>query len=531
MPLINSIIMRLIILFFLFSNILAHAQIIYFDNQYDYLQHAETVLDIAIVDSSYIMVGGETSSGSIFNNNPYLLKIDNEGIIQLQNSIDLGIESWSAARYIHPIDSTFSFVQGTSATFDPVYDTQIFLTEINHFDGSAIWVQHYGNDSLFESTGTAIPTIDGGIAVTGWVFNDNYESRAYLMKMDSLGNLEYYNHFTADSTIQFSGMSLVQTNDDGFLILGFRRYHDEYEDEDILFTDRLLLKTDAQGQQEWMQFYPALEDSLVKSNQHNWIIPLEDGNYLSGGSKAHFKIIGAIDQETFREYSITKYTPEGQIIWDKAYIENDAAFWNNGIETSNDNFVFSGYERDNPAPGSGRRVYGVLASTDADGELLWLRKYYSAPEEVDIDFLQAVIEAPDGGFVACGDTYGSLVDNTYQNVWVIKTDSMGCLEPDCDIISTAIESIESIELGVFLNLYPNPTTDNLTIDIGDNNLLLGIQVFDNSGKRVEDIQFFRSQSIQSHIVSLSQFPDGLYHIHVHTEKGWGMKKGVKITSR
>jgi hypothetical protein len=516
-----------IALILFFTAFLAQAQINYFDNQYPYLQRPEAVYDISIIDSSYLMVGGESSNGSVFNNKIYLLKIGNNGELLQQISTDLGPTIGASARYILPIDSSFSFIQGTSRNYESVINNQLFLGKINHYTGDTIWFRQYGIDSLHENTGKAIKTTDGGIAITGWVFNDNYVSRIHLMKMDSLGEFEYYYHYTSDSTIKHEGLSLVQTEDEGFLILGFRRYWDEYEDKDVLFTDRFLLKTDAQGQQEWVQFYPALEDSLVKLNQHNWIIPLEDGNYLSGGSKAHFKIIGAISLETFWEYSITKYTPEGEIIWDKVYGENDAAFWNNAIESSSGNFVFVGSERDPPFPGGGRRQYGVIASTDSDGELLWLRKYYSAPEDVDIDFLRALVETPDGGYVACGDSFGPWSDSTYQNVWVVKTDSVGCLEANCDSIITATEEPFSPTDEAPLSIYPNPASDQLTIDIGENNTLLGIQIFDPSGKRVEDIQFFRSHRLHSHTLSIRQLLSGIYFVQVRTDQGWLSGKVVK----
>ena len=49
--------------------------------------------------------------------------------------------------------------------------------------------------------------------------------------------------------------------------------------------------------------------------------------------------------------------------------------------------------------------------------------------------LRDVLPTPDGGFIAVGAAYGvSHNGQSYgQDAWVIKVDSMGCLEPGCDV--------------------------------------------------------------------------------------------------
>ncbi len=514
-----KIIIGILYSFFTFS---LGAQIIYFDKQYDYQQVAESPFDIKQLDSSYLIIAGTN-----FEHSSLFLNIDYEGNTINTFTIPPAL-GWygSTPHHIFKENSNAPILQGTTAIFDPIVDTQIFLAKIDAENEASTSILHYGSDTLFESTGEAINTHDGGFAVAGWVFNNNYGSRVYLMKMDSLGNLEFYNHFTSDSTIKHEGLSLVQTQDDGFLILGFRRYGDEYEGADLLVTDRVLFKVNAQGIQEWIQLYPADTDSLIKSNQHYWIIPLEDGNYLSGGYRQYFKLNFVITQETFQKYVITKYTPEGDIIWDKVYGENYWAVWNDGIQATNENLVFVGLERNYWSESDYRR-YAIMSSTDSQGELLWHRKYYSAPDDVDIDFFNTLIEAPDGGYVACGHSFGPWADSTYQNVWVIKTDSIGCLEPHCDSIFTAVEEPLPIASDVGLLLYPNPTTDQVTIDIDLEETLLGIQLFDPTGKKVEDIQFFRSHHLHSHTLSLAAFPSGIYFVYVRTDKGWRSGKVVR----
>jgi len=60
---------------------------------------------------------------------------------------------------------------------------------------------------------------------------------------------------------------------------------------------------------------------------------------------------------------------------------------------------------------------------------------------------------PDGGYIAVGRTLA--VPGIYtQDVWVIKVDSMGCLEPGCHLI-TGIES-QVTNLKGALTVAPNP---------------------------------------------------------------------------
>jgi hypothetical protein len=99
--------------------------------------------------------------------------------------------------------------------------------------------------------------------------------------------------------------------------------------------------------------------------------------------------------------------------------------------------------------------------------------------------------------------------------------------------------IEGIEVGVVetdnypsLQVYPNPTAGELTIDNGQLTIT-GIEVFDIYGRKLTShSSFLTSNSFTSHSspltsIDISEFPAGVYFVRVRTEEGEVVKKVVK----
>jgi hypothetical protein len=64
-----------------------------------------------------------------------------------------------------------------------------------------------------------------------------------------------------------------------------------------------------------------------------------------------------------------------------------------------------------------------------------------------------------------------------------------------------------------LTLFPNPSTDRLTLDVPTNTCLESAEVFNLSGQRVHVESFFKGQGSQS--MDVSRLPNGAYQMVVH----------------
>ena len=96
-----------------------------------------------------------------------------------------------------------------------------------------------------------------------------------LIKTDSYGNEEWRQ--TLGGGDDDKGYSVFQTNDNGFIITGSTR---SYGSGDV---DVLLLKTDSDGNQEWMKTYGGITTDEGRS-----VLQTDNGKYVITGFTGSF---------------------------------------------------------------------------------------------------------------------------------------------------------------------------------------------------------------------------------------------------
>jgi hypothetical protein len=72
------------------------------------------------------------------------------------------------------------------------------------------------------------------------------------------------------------------------------------------------------------------------------------------------------------------------------------------------------------------------------------------------------------------------------------------------------------------SFYPNPVQEILTISLGNNSTIMGYEIFDISGKRID----FKSNH-DSNIIKVSRFSKGVYLLKVQTDTGMLKAKFIK----
>ena len=157
-------------------------------------------------------------------------------------------------------------------------------------------------------------------------------------------------------------------------------------------------------------------------------------------------------------------------------------------------------------------------------ELLWEREFSN--EELYLAFgvptcpFFDVVETPDGGLAATGciATPSNDAGVWEGNVWLMKVDERGCLEPDCtdQEIILAVEETESGLLKVVpskrLRISPNPANNETLVQLPDfANAKEELHIYAMNRALVKRIAL--PQGAKNALLNTAHLPDGLYLIN------------------
>ncbi|MBK9274919.1 MAG: hypothetical protein IPM49_10330 [Flavobacteriales bacterium] len=220
--------------------------------------------------------------------------------------------------------------------------------------------------------------------------------------------------------------------------------------------------------------------------------------------------------------ALVKVDPNGSTLWSKTY---DGAAYNTAL------FAVKEVSPGGDLIAVGQSSYpslfnGVLLRTTAQGDSLWMRYYQYADSLWTQGFgnLRDVMPTPDGGFIAVGTAYPSSNNPNDppiygQDTWVVKVDSMGCLEPGCHLI-TGLESQVTTWRGA-LTVAPNPARGvaQLAWELPDG--LVGscqLSLVSAAGHLVETVPVALAE--KNYSLDVSGYPAGLYHVHLVVDGRW-----------
>lgn len=403
---------------------------IYFEGLYGESESSGEGVGIAIpLEDGYL--GWCYSYGNLQS---YLLRTDELGNllydIHLPKPDSLSYLSSHAIRLSDTLFLGLSLKENLNMPFEERGDYALTKFGIN---GSVISEWVLGDSSEREIPQYFIGTSDGGYLLTGQAqVNDsgNIDGQMQAILIDDAGNLMWEQLY--GGSLFDSGGGVVQTNDGGFLLLGWTRSFSAGQ------RDFYLVKTDSLGNEEWFETYGG------NGNEGGWsITSLSDGNYLLVGG-------GSNDGETSFGRLI-KVDILGGHIWTKDYSMQDGNSLFSSLELQDGSLVSAGLTT---IPSESNA--GWILKTDSNGEMLWQRKYNRSNQ---VDLFYNLLATEDGGFLLSGqavnDTTGS------QDAWLLKVDSVGCAYPNCTVGVNELEPTE-----IVVDVWPNPATSVIHLEIG-----------------------------------------------------------------
>jgi hypothetical protein len=266
------------------------------------------------------------------------------------------------------IGSTESFGAGKS---------DIYLIKMDSL-GNMEWAKAYGgpeNDygHYMDKTKDGNYIILGHSASYAAQFTD-----ICIMKIDIKGNIIWSKSFGMDKS-EYAN-SIKTTADGGFIILG----------ETINFigsdknSDIILIKTDSKGDFEWSKIFGG------KSTDYGYSVEqTKEGGYIIGGETNSF---GAGEWDFY----LVKISKEGNFEWGKTYGEALSDYGRFAMCTSDGGYIIGG----NTVNFKSSEFDFVVAKVDKNGEPLWAKMYGGTAT----DYLLSMKMLPDDGFVVCGYT-------------------------------------------------------------------------------------------------------------------------------
>jgi hypothetical protein len=240
-----------------------------------------------------------------------------------------------------------------------------------------------------------------------------------------------------------------------------------------------------------------------------------DGGYIfAGGSFSNDGDV--IGNHGSYDVWVVKSDSVGNLQWQKCLggTSDEEAF---SIQQITDGgYALTGYTESNDGDVSG--IHGFrdfwVVKLDSMGNLQWQKCLGGADLENGF-FVQQTI---DGGYILTGITVSNDGDINGNHgggdVWVVKLSS-----------TVGMNDLSSI---TSLNVYPNPTSDNLTVNLSlSKTENLTLQIKDVLGQTViEPIYLKNSSGTFTHTISTSKLHNGIYLLDIMGEEGRRTEKIV-----
>ncbi len=308
--------------------------------------------------------------------------------------------------------------------------------------------------SLNESASSIIKTLDGGYAILGFTqskdgdikdkTNESYDY--WLLKFDNSNTLQWQKTYGGSN--EDRGSKVIQTSDNGFALIGFSKSSNGHLTENNGFDDFWILKLDDLGHISWQKSFGfSGVDSGIS------VIQTNDGGFLLLGvldvtaSNGEGNSKSSAIKHAGGDYWAIKLSVNGEKQWSKFYGGSFTDTPYQVIQTQDNGYIIVGSSDSNDVDISNNKGgydFWVIKISEA-GTLIWEKSFGGS----QIDEARDIIATNDGHFLIVGDTRSNDKDVTNNkgaaDIWLIKITSNGELIWQKTIGGTGFDAARSIK--------------------------------------------------------------------------------------
>ena len=454
-------------------------------------------------DGGYIVAGASISTdgdvtGNHGGNDYWVVKLNSTGTITWQKCLG-GTGDDFASSIQQTIDGGYivaGYSESTNGDVTGNHGGQDYWVIKLDSTGSITWQKSLGGTS--QDYAYAIQqTADGGYVVAGKsssangdVTSNNGVMDYWVVKLTGTGAIDWQKSLggTGDDWAN----SIQQTADGGYIIVGYS----ESVDGDVFGNhgslDYWVVKLDSTGAIDWQK-------SLGGNDwDYAWFIQqTTDGGYIVAGY-AYSNNGDVTSNHGFDDYWVVKLDSLGAIDWQECLGGTNSERAISIQQTADGGYIVAGASKSTNGDVTGNHGnydYWVVKLTNL-GAIDWQK----ALGGTGGDYAYSIQQTADGGYIVAGYTTSTDGDVTGNHgdydYWVVK-------------LSPAVGVVEITELSEF-SVFPNPTTNQITVKVNPKLVGAFYTVFDNMGKMVLSGQL----NSENTIIELGNLSGGIYLLNV-----------------
>ena len=346
-------------------------------------------------DSMLLSVGA--GYDTIFGYRLVFNKFDESGQLQFTKNFKILNKSHFARKIIKKNEKYYVFGTVEEPSFT---NPLLFLACFNN-NLENEWLQYYGGN-YFNDGEDFKATLDNGFILGGQTTeNQNSENQAYLVKTDSLGNVEWER--TYGGSRQELVYSVIQTFDESYIFSGQTNSYSLDQKSDFY-----IVKVNSLGDTLWSKKYGENMGENVC-----FVTQTTDSSIIVTGS---YRFLDDNNDLQFKGICMKINQFSGELIWQKQHLLGTYTnFFHAAIVMEDNSIVVSGGVKH----GDDTQL-ATIFKFDSIGNYLWHREYFT---RTDIDqYFYDVIATKDGGFALCGSAHDT---SNFQRAWVVKVDCYG----------------------------------------------------------------------------------------------------------
>ncbi|MFC0603587.1 hypothetical protein ACFFGA_03410 [Winogradskyella pulchriflava] len=349
-----------------------------------------------------------------------------------------GEKNDSGQSIVATLDGGYAILGFTQSNDGDITDKQdesfdYWLLKFNALD-ELQWQKTYGG-SADDRGSSIIQTLDGGYAILGYSFSDDGDvfnnaglQDFWLAKLNTNGNILWQKSFGYQGAD--SGISVIQTNDQGYLITGILDVTASGGEGNSSRTanrhaggNYWAIKLNPSGELMWSRYFGG-----NFTDTPNGIVETEDNGFIIVGSSDSDDTDISANIGTY-DFWVIRISTTGDLVWEKSFGGSQIDEARAIVKTEDGNYLIAGDTRSNDINVTSNKGAADLwlIKITPNGNLLWEKTIGGT----NFDVSRAMVKSQNSGFILSGSSRSNDIDvdeNKGQNdAWILKVDTSGNL--------------------------------------------------------------------------------------------------------